>query len=72
MAAQSRVSRVDCASGKVSGNGWLICTIVNDTEGGAICVAIPLAAGAHSRWLPRLISSENGTKNLSDAPNHNQ
>jgi len=54
---------VDGASGKVPGNGWVICTIVNETEG----VAIFAAAGAHFRWLPRLISSENGTKNLSDA-----
>ena len=53
---------------RVSGNGWVTCTIVNETA----CVAIVFAAGAHSRWLPRLISNENGTKNFNDALSHNQ
>jgi hypothetical protein len=59
---------VDGASGKAPGNGCVICTIVNETEGAAIFAA----AGAHARWLPKLINNENGTKNLNDALNHNQ
>ena len=31
-----------------------------------------LGAGAHSRWLPRLISTVNGIRNLNDALSHNQ
>jgi hypothetical protein len=40
---------------------------VNETA----CVAIVFAASAHPRWLPRLLSKENGTKNFNDAVNHN-
>src|SRR6266446_7062717 len=69
---QLRVSRVDSAGGKVSGKGWLICIIVNETAGAAIRVAIFWAAGAHCRWLPRVISSANGARNLNDALNHSQ
>jgi hypothetical protein len=50
-------------------NGRAICAIVNDTVSGAII----FVAGAHVSSLPpRLSSSENGTKNLNDALNHNQ
>ena len=43
MGAQSLLPRVGGATGNVSGNGWAICTIVNDTAG----TAIFWAAGAH-------------------------
>jgi hypothetical protein len=68
MRVQSVVALVDGCSGTAPGNGWLICAIVNETAG----VANFAAAGDHSRWLPRLISKVNGTKNLRDALNHNQ
>jgi hypothetical protein len=51
-----------------SENGCAICMIAVETAG----VAIFLATGANSNWLPRLISKENGTTNFTEALNHNQ
>ena len=68
MAAQSRWPRVDGASRRASGNGRLICTIVDETAGAAIFCA----AGDQLKWLPRLINNENGRRNLNDAVSHNQ
>ena len=69
--ARAPQSRVVCVEGVGAGtlrNGSLTCKIVLETAGAAsFC-----AAGAHSRWLPRLISSENGSRNLQDALNHSQ
>jgi hypothetical protein len=46
--------------------GWLNSSIVKDNDGGG-------AGGAvrHCTWLPKAISSENGTRNFTDAANHN-
>ena len=38
----------------------------------AIVAASDGTTGAHCKWLPKLISSANGTKNLNDALNHSQ
>src|SRR5579862_691335 len=64
---QSVVRGSERTNDTVSGNGWVIRTIMNE----AACVAI-LFGGAHPRWLPRLISKENGTKNFKDATSHKQ
>jgi hypothetical protein len=47
------------------GNGCAICIIVNEAV--ALC-----AMGDHPRWLPRTVSSVNGTRNLSEALSHSQ
>ena len=68
MGTQSRVVVVAGASRKFAGIGWVICTIVKETTGVVIC----FPAGAQFRWLPRVISNENGTRNLNEALNHIQ
>src|ERR1039457_7522056 len=68
MGVQSTGPGAEGTNDRVSANGWVICSIVDET----VSVAIFSAARVHCRWLPRLISSENGTKNLNDALNHNQ
>ena len=72
METQSRAPCGDGAGGRAPENGWLICAILKEIAGAAIRAATFWAAGAHSRWLPRLISSEKGTKNLSEALSHKQ
>ena len=46
----------------------LTCLIANKTAGATVF----FAGAAHSRWLPRLISNENGMRNLIDALSHSQ
>ena len=59
----------DC--GNRSENGWLTCTIANDTEEAGIEETL-FVTGAQSTRLPRTNSRENGTRNLIDALNHSQ
>jgi hypothetical protein len=65
---QSRVFAVEGANDTVSGNGLVNWTTADETTG----VTIIRAGGAKSSWLPRLISNQNGIRNLIDALNHSQ
>jgi hypothetical protein len=61
------VVAVEGTKDTVSGNGWVNWTMVDEATGIAA-----RGVGAHSMWLPRLISNENGSRNLIDALNQSQ
>src|SRR6185437_14624057 len=57
-----------CVARTTLGKGSETCSIVAAT----VCVALLWTGCDHSSRLPKFISAENGTKNLSDAHSHSQ